>query len=293
MNHTMSKLFLISFLAPTVALSAAAQSRPSKQPQSSQSSDQQTSASVSESNSTSASASAGPASAGLASGTTINSELTSAVDARKCQPGQKITAKTTRDVKQNGRVVLHKGTRLVGHVSRVEYRSKENAESAVGIVFDEAIMKDGEHVPFHASIQALGEAQAAADAADDDGGMMAGAAGGAAGGAMGSARGGLLGGGGAVGSVAGNAGAMAGGLDRTAGGAVGAASSTTGATAGRVGGLNAAGQLTSDSRGVFGMQGLNLESSVSNATEGSLITSKSRNVHLSSGTQMLLAVAAQ
>jgi hypothetical protein len=52
--------------------------------------------------------------------------------------------------------------------------------------------------------------------------------------------------------------------------------------------LNAAGQLTSNSQGVFGLNGLNLNAAASNATEGSVITSAGKNVHLDSGTRMLL-----
>jgi hypothetical protein len=39
---------------------------------------------------------------------------------------------------------------------------------------------------------------------------------------------------------------------------------------------------------VFGLQGLNLNSATSNSTQGSLITSTSKNVHLDSGTRLLL-----
>jgi hypothetical protein len=53
------------------------------------------------------------------------------------------------------------------------------------------------------------------------------------------------------------------------------------------GGLNALGNLTSQSHGVFGLQGLQLNSEVSNATAGSLLVSSTRNVHLDSGTRML------
>jgi hypothetical protein len=61
------------------------------------------------------------------------------------------------------------------------------------------------------------------------------------------------------------------------------------------GGLNAAGQLTSNSQGVFGLSGLALESTTSAAAQGSLIMPTSRNVHLDSGTQLLLVatIAAQ
>ena len=65
-----------------------------------------------------------------------------------------------------------------------------------------------------------------------------------------------------------------------------------GSARGAVGGLNAAGQLTSNSQGVFGLEGLNLNSAVSSSTQGSVITSTSKNVHLDSGTQLVLVAHA-
>jgi hypothetical protein len=73
----------------------------------------------------------------------------------------------------------------------------------------------------------------------------------------------------------------------------GAAGSVAGTSKGAVGGLNAAGQLTSNSQGVFGLNGLNLNAAASSATEGSVITSTGKNVHLDSGTRMLLVTQAQ
>ncbi|PYU03506.1 MAG: hypothetical protein DMG33_16595 [Acidobacteria bacterium] len=49
----------------------------------------------------------------------------------------------------------------------------------------------------------------------------------------------------------------------------------------------------SNSRGVFGLNGLNLNTAASNSTQGSLITSTGKNVHLDSGTQLLLVSQAQ
>jgi len=72
-----------------------------------------------------------------------------------------------------------------------------------------------------------------------------------------------------------------------------AAGSVAGASHGAVGGLNAAGQLTSNSQGVFGLNGLNLNAAASNATQGSVITSAGKNVHLDSGTRLLLVSSAQ
>src|SRR5207249_8461967 len=104
---------------------------------------------------------------------------------------------------------------------------------------------------------------------------------------------------GALGGVTSAAGGAAGAVTNTAsnvggaaGGAVNSAAnvggSIAGASKGAVGGLNAAGQLTSNSQGVFGLNGLNLSAAVSNSTQGSVITSAGKNVHLDNGTRMLL-----
>jgi hypothetical protein len=95
---------------------------------------------------------------------------------------------------------------------------------------------------------------------------------------------------GAATGAATNTAANAGGV---ANGAVNSTVNAAGAARGAVGGLNTAGQLTSNSQGVFGLEGLNLNAVASNSTQGSLITSTSRNVHLDSGTQLLLVSEAQ
>jgi hypothetical protein len=220
---------------------------------------------------------------------TINTELQTTIDARKCHPGQRVVAKTTQDVKEDGHVVLRRGTQLIGHVTEAQARTKANAESSVAIVFDEAVMKKGEEVPFHATIQALAAAQSTS-AASLDNDMMepSGAPMGSGGGSMG---GGVAGGAGsAVGSAAGATRGMAGNLPQTANSAVGATSATAASAGGNLRGLNAAGQLTSASSGVIGMNDISLTSAAANSTNGSVITSAKHNVHLSSGTQMLLRV---
>jgi hypothetical protein len=107
-------------------------------------------------------------------------------------------------------------------------------------------------------------------------------------------------GGGALGGVRSSAGAATGAVTNTAAnaggvanGAVGSTVNAAGAVRGAVGGLNTAGQLTSNSQGVFGLEGLNLIATAASSTHGSLITSTSKNVHLDSGTQLLLVTQAQ
>src|SRR5947207_790243 len=247
------------------------------------------------SNSTSAEAAAqnGQANAALASGTTFSAELSSPVDSKKCKPGDAVNAKTTEAVKAEGKTVIPKGSKLIGHVTQASARAKGEAESSLGIVFDKAILKNGEEIPMSVGIQALASGQSSASAAGSKMDTMGGLSGSAAGSGMAGGRGGLGGvtsaAGGAVGTVANVGGAAGGAVNSTAS----AAGNVAGTSKGAVGGLNAAGQLTSNSQGVFGLNGLNLNAEASNATQGTVITSAGKNVHLDSGTRMLLVTQAQ
>jgi hypothetical protein len=271
--------------------SASQQAQASREPSGRNGAQASGSASSSASNSTSASADAGPASLGLANGSTINAELLTALDARKSKPGDRVVAKTTEDVKQDGKVVLRKGSRLIGHVTQAQAKGEGSAESSLGIVFEQADLRHGQEVPIRVLIQALAAAQTASSAGLNNDEIMGSAGGMGSGAAAGSGReaGGLVGGAGStVNGTLGSTGNAAGNLGRTTGAAAGAAGSTASSATGNVGGLNAAGQLTSTSTGAFGLQGLHLNSDLSNATQGSVVTSPTRNIHLASGTQLLL-----
>ena len=240
--------------------------------------------------SASASANAGQNSVSLSSGTRVNATLSQPVDARKNKPGDQVTARTTEAVKSEGRVVIPRGSKLIGHVTRCKARSAEEKESELGILFDKAILKSGQRIPLNVTIQALAAAQSATSASAGADDLPAGA------GATGTARGG----GGALGGVGSTAGAATGAVANTAanaggiaGRAMGSTVNAASATRGSLAGLNAVGQLTSNSQGVFGLNGLNLSSAASSNTQGSLITSTSKNVHLDSGTQLLLVAQSQ
>jgi hypothetical protein len=249
--------------------------------------------------STSAAASAqnGQANSSLANGTAFNAALSAPVDSKKCKPGDSVTAHTTETVKSEGKTVIPKGSKLVGHVTQASARANGQAESSLGIVFDRAVLKNGQEIPLNVAIQALASAQsnASVPGADVDsmGGMGASAGGSGTSGGRGALGGVTSTAGGAVGAVT-NTAANVGGVT---GGAVNsttnAAGSIAGASKGAVGGLNAAGQLSSNSQGVFGLNGLNLNAAASNATQGTVITSAGKNIHLDSGTRMLLVSQAQ
>jgi len=236
-----------------------------------------------------ASAQNGQANGSLESGSAINAELSAPIDSKKAKRGDPVAARTTEPTKSNGKTVIPKGSKLVGHVTQASARSKGDSQTALGIVFDKAILKNGQEMPLNVAIQALasGQSAAAANAGDDMPAM-----GGARGSAVGSGR---AAGGGALGGVTSTAGGAAGTVTNSATGATGTANGALGSTVhqataaeGATGGLNAAGQLTSSSQGVFGMQGVNLNTATAGAGQGSLVTSAGKDLRLASGTQMLL-----
>ena len=236
-----------------------------------------------------ASGGAGDISAALTSGTALQAELTKPVDSKKAKSGDEVSAKLTQDVKSNGKVVLHKGSKLVGHVTEAQARSKENAESKLGIVFDKAVLKGGEEVSFNSVIQAVAPpVQATSSVAGDESSSLGGGMGS---GGMGrtSPGGGPLGG--AVGGVTSTAGGAVGGVSNTAGNVAGSTTGAVGGAANSTVGAAANGTLNATSRGVIGMQGMALNTAAAGNAQGSVISSTTQNVKLDSGTRMVLQVA--
>jgi hypothetical protein len=213
----------------------------------------------------------------LADGITIRVSLEKSVDAGKNHAGDEVLAGTTENVYSQRQIVIPKGSKLVGHVTEVKAKAKAESQSILGIRFDRAVLKDGREIQLAVSIQAL----AAADANVED---------------MGSGRWTAdANENGAPSVPVTGAPSQYTGKDEVSG-------EETNPTAKQVdvsGNLRQAasldparassGELISSSHGVFGIKGLAL-SSVANSSPESLIVSPSRNVHLDSGTRMILRV---
>lgn len=210
----------------------------------------------------------------LQAGSTVQAQLAKSVDARKNKTGDEVIAKTTSDMKSAGHVVVPRGSKLVGHVTEVKEHSKQEANSTLGIAFDHAILKNGTTVPMMLTIRAIGRAEASAASFQDE--SMASGSGGGTTSSAPRSGGGLLGG---VRSTAGGAVDTA---DRAAGAAVNTAGTATG---------NVSGGLSASSQGVVGIPGLTLSQQTSSSTNASVISSQGANVHLDSGTQMVLQVS--
>lgn len=165
--------------------------------------------------------------AAVAANTEIAAALESTVDARKATAGDEVAARVTKDVKQDGRVVVRKGDRLLGKVVSAEANGTGNAGSRLALQFDR--LQSGKTTSrLHTVVTAVLATQA--DATSEPEPMM------------GSGRppmpapqprpGGSAGGGGLLGGVGSTVGGTLGTVDSVAGSAGGALGSTTEATLG-------------------------------------------------------------
>lgn len=220
-------------------------------------------------------------SAGLV-GTDLVAELNHSVDAKKVKLGDLVKATVTQDVLLRGKIVIGRGSKLVGHVTQTKRWNKNDQESHLGMVFDKAVLKNGGQIDFVAAVRAVAPG-IRADLVDRPDGMMP----------MG-----------AVGQ--GTPQPMNGGASRTRG--PNGSSNTTNSTNNNGNQAAQASRLSTDtpvstsgnnaspnygvmgggSRGVFGLPGLHLNSGPGG--QGSVFSSTSHNVRLDSGTQMVIQV---
>ena len=216
----------------------------------------------------------------IAPGSVIPAQLTKGVDAKKAKTGDEVVAKVTQDMKtSSGEVLVPKDTKIVGHVTEAQPRSKEQKESQVAIAFDRAVMKNGSEVQLPMSIQAIIGEQNNPNA---PGGNEQTSSGGAYSSPTGTSGGAAAGGSGRT-SGAGSAGAQPTPLPS-------AGTSTAGSNSQTEAGSRP--QITGQTQGVVGISNLKL-SPGSNPSQGSVVSSDKNNVKLDSGTLLLLKVNPQ
>ena len=201
----------------------------------------------------------------IAPGSVIPVQLTKTVDAKKAKTGDEVVAKVTMDMKnQGGEVLVPKDTKVIGHVTEAQARSKDQKESQLAIAFDRAQIK-GAETQMPMSIQAVIGQQNNQNAGGGGGAAEPPSSGGGSP-MAGSARGG---------SSTPQAPAASAGADAGADGQSGAAPRPP---------------INAQTTGVIGISDLNLAAS-QNATQGSVMTSGKNNVKLESGTMLLLKVS--
>jgi hypothetical protein len=211
--------------------------------------------------------------ASVAGGTVVNAALNSSIDSKKAKAGDPVVAHTTEAVKSaDGRTVLPNGTKLIGHVTKASARSNGQGEAMLALQFEKAVLKDKQEMPLNVVIQAVAAPTQAAStfSSDTERTTSPGSAG------MPSSNP----------SMSGSRGA------RQEGASPAPQQYPNGSASGSsTGEANSAGPLPANSRGVYGLQDVQMNP---NATgEGTVLTSTGKNVHLDGGTRLLLAVQPQ
>ena len=217
-----------------------------------------------------------PSTPRIAPGSVIPVQLTKTIDAKKAKPGDQVLAKVTMDMKTNsGEVIVPKDTKVTGHITAAQARSKDQKESQLSIAFDHATLKSGD-VNLPMSIQAV-IAPPSNNANSDSG------AGNPSGGGSGITPA-------ATGSTATSPmGAERSGSNAQAQPATPSPSATPTTSSDTPQANGPRPPITGSTQGVIGISNLTLQSA-QNATQGSVLTSEKNNVKVESGTMLLLKV---
>ena len=207
----------------------------------------------------------------LAVGTTIPAMLDKWVDARKSKVGDEVTAQTTEPVKEDGQIIIPKGSKIVGHVTEAKSRSEDDPNSVLGITFDRAVLKKGGELPLRLTIQAIAPDLTSAASVEPLSGTTA------------------------TDSTAGmgplnRPSTMGANADPNAGMPGRPMSPVNSAYEEQSGGRTANGALTPQCHGVLGIQGLSLAFRPNDASKTPLIISQTKNVRLDGRTQLMLRV---
>lgn len=204
----------------------------------------------------------------LPTGPSVNAELNSTLDSRKAKVGDKVEARTTEALKKGDEVIVPKGTKLIGHVTEASAREKGDEKSTLAIQFDKAVPRKNEEIAMNFIVMAVAapaQESFAGGYPSADNGPLAGTNAGSQTSPMGASR-------------PQNPANPAGGNPSYP-----AAGDDAGST-----GSAAAGPLPANSRGVYGLNGLQLMMESSQTSQKTVITSTGKNVHLDGGTRLLL-----
>ena len=103
-------------------------------------------------------------------------ELTKSLDSKKLKEGDAVTGKIAADLRLKDGTQIPRGSKVTGHVTEAKARSRGDAQSALGIVFDKISLPSGKDIAIKGEIQAVAP-NPNAGAQQSGPGVMAGLAG--------------------------------------------------------------------------------------------------------------------
>ncbi len=95
-----------------------------------------------------------------------------ALDVKTASAGQEVSLQTVGDVTVNGRIVIPASSKIIGHVTQVTTKGKDQTQPALAIVIEKAVRKDGFVIPLQAIIAAVAAPKDNALTSDPSYGML-------------------------------------------------------------------------------------------------------------------------
>jgi hypothetical protein len=90
-----------------------------------------------------------------APGTLLKVELANRLDAKHCRVNDKVEATLLTALPAHSQTQLPRKTKIVGHVTEVKAHSKTSPGPMLGIIFDQMLLKDGRAVPLPMTVRAI------------------------------------------------------------------------------------------------------------------------------------------
>lgn len=91
----------------------------------------------------------------LPQGATLVAELAKSIDAKKARIGDPVKAKVAQDFISDGQILIHRGSKLLGHITEAKAFTPDTPECVLGLVFDRVMLKHGAELELNAVLEAL------------------------------------------------------------------------------------------------------------------------------------------
>ncbi len=82
--------------------------------------------------------------------------LEKSIDSKKLKEGDTVVCQTVTAVHSRSGLMIPSGSKVIGHVTQAQARSKGNSDSTLAIAFDKIEYSKGEEIPMKGTLQAVG-----------------------------------------------------------------------------------------------------------------------------------------
>ena len=84
--------------------------------------------------------------------------LEKSLDSKKAKDGDPVVCQTSKGMRDQSGRLIPSGTKIMGHVTQAQARSKGDSQSSLAMVFDKIELSKGNDIPIKGTLQAVGPA---------------------------------------------------------------------------------------------------------------------------------------